>query len=111
MLTLSANYEHRLDAKEHEKFILHKFGVKRIGIFGSFARGEETEITILTCLLCLRKDIIMKDIVYAEKSSVFYFVKILVLTHEYKIKYNKHCGLSLYFGQLKFNALIFQSTA
>ncbi|HWQ48451.1 MAG TPA: nucleotidyltransferase family protein [Methanosarcina sp.] len=29
--------------KEHEKFIRQKFGVKRIGIFGSFARGEERE--------------------------------------------------------------------
>jgi len=27
--------------KEHEILIKEKFGVKRIGIFGSFARGEE----------------------------------------------------------------------
>lgn len=27
--------------KEHETLIKEKFGVKRIGIFGSFARGEE----------------------------------------------------------------------
>lgn len=27
--------------KEHETLIKEKFGVKRIGIFGSFARGEK----------------------------------------------------------------------
>jgi len=29
--------------KEHEDFIRQKFGVKKIGIFGFFARGEEKE--------------------------------------------------------------------
>lgn len=29
--------------KEHEKLIRQKLRVKRIGIFGSFARGEEKE--------------------------------------------------------------------
>ena len=29
--------------KNHEELIKHKYGVKRIGIFGSFARGEAKE--------------------------------------------------------------------
>ena len=29
--------------KSHEQHIRQKYGVKRIGIFGSFARGEERE--------------------------------------------------------------------
>lgn len=29
--------------KNHEKMIRQKYGVKRIGIFGSFARGEEKD--------------------------------------------------------------------
>jgi len=37
--------------KEHEKFIRKKFGVKRIGIFGSFARGEEKEDSDLDVLV------------------------------------------------------------
>lgn len=37
--------------KEHEKFICQKFGVKRIGIFGSFARGEEREDSDLDVLV------------------------------------------------------------
>lgn len=37
--------------KEHEKFIRQKFGVKRIGIFGSFARGEEREDSDLDVLV------------------------------------------------------------
>ncbi|RXA21202.1 nucleotidyltransferase [Methanosarcina sp. MSH10X1] len=40
-----------LTLKEHEKFIRHKFGVKRIGIFGSFARGEEKESSDLDVLV------------------------------------------------------------
>jgi predicted nucleotidyltransferase len=36
--------------KEQEKLIRHKFGVKRIGIFGSFARGEEREDSDLDVL-------------------------------------------------------------
>ncbi len=27
--------------KKHEDIIKHKYGVKKIGVFGSFARGEE----------------------------------------------------------------------
>lgn len=37
--------------KEHEKLIRQKFGVKRIGIFGSFARGEEKEDSDLDVLV------------------------------------------------------------
>lgn len=37
--------------KEHEKFIRQRFGVKRIGIFGSFARGEEREDSDLDVLV------------------------------------------------------------
>ena len=37
--------------KVHEKFIRQKFGVKRIGIFGSFARGEEREDSDLDVLV------------------------------------------------------------
>jgi len=37
--------------KEHEKLIRQKFGVKRIGIFGSFARGEEREDSDLDVLV------------------------------------------------------------
>lgn len=37
--------------KKHEKFIYQKFGVKRIGIFGSFARGEEREDSDLDVLV------------------------------------------------------------
>lgn len=37
--------------KENEKFIRQKFGVKRIGIFGSFARGEERESSDLDVLV------------------------------------------------------------
>jgi predicted nucleotidyltransferase len=29
--------------REHEDFIKQKFGVKKIGMFGSFVRGEERE--------------------------------------------------------------------
>ncbi|WP_261788964.1 hypothetical protein [Methanosarcina siciliae] len=35
--------------KENEKLIRQKFGVKRIGIFGSFARGEEKRIATSMC--------------------------------------------------------------
>lgn len=37
--------------KKHEKFIRQKFGVKKIGIFGSFARGEEREDSDLDVLV------------------------------------------------------------
>lgn len=37
--------------KEHEKLIRQKFGVKRIGIFGSFARGEEKKDSDLDVLV------------------------------------------------------------
>lgn len=37
--------------KKHVKFIRQKFGVKRIGIFGSFARGEEREDSDLDVLV------------------------------------------------------------
>lgn len=37
--------------KENEKFIRQKFGVKRIGIFGSFARGKEIESSDLDVLV------------------------------------------------------------
>lgn len=37
--------------KEHEKLIRQKFRVKRIGIFGSFARGEEREDSDLDVLV------------------------------------------------------------
>ncbi len=37
--------------KEHEKLIRQEFGVKRIGIFGSFARGEEREDSDLDVLV------------------------------------------------------------
>jgi predicted nucleotidyltransferase len=37
--------------KEHEKLIRQKFGVKKIGIFGSFARGEEKEDSDLDVLV------------------------------------------------------------
>lgn len=37
--------------KEHVKLIRQKFGVKRIGIFGSFARGEEREDSDLDVLV------------------------------------------------------------
>ena len=37
--------------KEQEKLIRQKFGVKRIGIFGSFARGEEREDSDLDVLV------------------------------------------------------------
>jgi uncharacterized protein len=37
--------------KEHEKLIRQKFGVRRIGIFGSFARGEEREDSDLDVLV------------------------------------------------------------
>ncbi|AKB34668.1 putative nucleotidyltransferase [Methanosarcina siciliae C2J] len=37
--------------KENEKLIRQKFGVKRIGIFGSFARGEEKEDSDLDVLV------------------------------------------------------------
>jgi predicted nucleotidyltransferase len=37
--------------KEHEQFIRKKFGVRRIGIFGSFARGEEKEDSDLDVLV------------------------------------------------------------
>lgn len=37
--------------KEHEKPIRQKFGVKKIGIFGSFARGEEKEDSDLDVLV------------------------------------------------------------
>ena len=37
--------------KEHEKLILQKFGVKRIGIFGSFVLGVEREDSDLDVLV------------------------------------------------------------
>jgi len=37
--------------KKHEKLILQKFGVKRIGIFGSFAWGVEREDSDLDVLV------------------------------------------------------------
>ena len=37
--------------KEHEKLIRQKFGVKKIGIFESFARGEEREDSDLDVLV------------------------------------------------------------
>jgi len=37
--------------KEHVKLIRQKFGVRRIGIFGSFARGEEREDSDLDVLV------------------------------------------------------------
>jgi predicted nucleotidyltransferase len=37
--------------KENEKLIRQKFGVKRIGIFGSFARGGEKEDSDLDVLV------------------------------------------------------------
>jgi predicted nucleotidyltransferase len=37
--------------KEYEKLIRDKFGVKRIGIFGSFSRGEEREDSDLDVLV------------------------------------------------------------
>jgi len=40
-----------LTLKEHEKFIRQRFRVKRIGIFGSFARGEEREDSDLDVLV------------------------------------------------------------
>ncbi len=41
--------------KSYLEVIHQKFGVRRIGIFGSFARGEEKEETILMCSLCSKK--------------------------------------------------------
>jgi len=37
--------------KEHENEIKRRFGVKRIGIFGSHARGEETETSTVDVLV------------------------------------------------------------
>ena len=37
--------------RSHLEFIRQKFGVKRIGIFGSFARGEEREESDLDVLV------------------------------------------------------------
>ena len=37
--------------KEHEKKIRVRFGVKRIGIFGSYARGEQKETSDIDILV------------------------------------------------------------
>jgi predicted nucleotidyltransferase len=41
--------------KGHEKEIKEKFGVRKIGIFGSFARGEEKETSDVDVLVELEK--------------------------------------------------------
>ena len=42
--------------RSHLEFIRQKFGVKRIGIFGSFARGEEREDSDLDVLVIFREE-------------------------------------------------------
>jgi len=37
--------------KEHDSFIKTQFGVRKIGVFGSFARGEEGEQSDLDILI------------------------------------------------------------
>jgi uncharacterized protein len=42
--------------REHVKFIRRKFGVKRIGIFGSFAREEERKDSDLDVLVVFEEE-------------------------------------------------------
>jgi hypothetical protein len=37
--------------KKHEAMIKQRYGVKKIGIFGSFARGEEKEVSDIDVLV------------------------------------------------------------
>lgn len=37
--------------KKHESELKEKFGVKEIGVFGSYVRGEQKKVVILTFLL------------------------------------------------------------
>jgi len=42
---------------EHKEMIREKYGVKIIGIFGSYARGEETEVSDIDILVEIEKPI------------------------------------------------------
>jgi hypothetical protein len=41
--------------REHETVLQNRFGVERIGIFGSFARGEERPESDIDVLVALEK--------------------------------------------------------
>jgi len=55
--------------KEYRPFLNEKFKVKRIGIFGSYARGEEGKTSDVDILVNALKpelsDAILKEVVYA----------------------------------------------
>jgi hypothetical protein len=56
--------------KRHEREIKKKFGVKRIGVFGSFARGEEEETSDIDIVVEFEKpsfDNFMDLVFYLEK--------------------------------------------
>jgi len=42
---------------EHKEELKERYGVKELGIFGSYSRGEQRELSDVDILICLKKPI------------------------------------------------------
>ncbi|MDP3732569.1 MAG: nucleotidyltransferase domain-containing protein [Candidatus Omnitrophota bacterium] len=68
--------------KKNYPYLRDNFEIKRIGLFGSFAKGQESAASDIDVLVELKKPIGLKFIVFAEYMEKLLSKKVDILTLE-----------------------------